>query len=98
MPANSAGACQKIPSLYPKLATSDTTFWCMPAEYCWRGLFAGVTFSSKITPAKFKMRQQNFRGKKDIIYSPAKSGQNCITPMFGLSMNHTLCVKLECIA
>jgi hypothetical protein len=40
---------------------SDGIFWRASAEFCWRGSFAGATFASKTVPAKFKMRQQNFR-------------------------------------
>jgi hypothetical protein len=46
---------------------SDGIFWCTPAEFCWRGSFAGATFISKTAPAKFKMRQQNFRRASKII-------------------------------
>jgi hypothetical protein len=43
----------------PACTTVDSIFWCAPAELCWCESFAGVTFSSKTAPAKFKMRQQN---------------------------------------
>jgi hypothetical protein len=48
---------------------SDCIFWRVPAEFCWRGSFAGATFISKTAPAKFKMRQQNFRCASKILHS-----------------------------
>jgi hypothetical protein len=39
---------------------SDGIFWRAPAEFCWHRSFAGMTFTPKTAPAKFKMRQQNF--------------------------------------
>jgi hypothetical protein len=46
---------------------SDGIFWHTPAELCWCKSFAGATFASKTAPAKFKMRQQNFRRASKII-------------------------------
>jgi hypothetical protein len=48
--------------------SSDGIFWHAPAEFCWRGSFAGATFASKTVPAKFKMRQQSLRRTGKIIY------------------------------
>jgi hypothetical protein len=39
----------------------DGIFLRAPTEFCWRGSFAGATYISKTAPAKFKMRQQNFK-------------------------------------
>ncbi len=49
------------------ILSSDGIFWHAPAECCWHRSFAGVTFISKTMPAKFKMRQQNFRHASKII-------------------------------
>jgi hypothetical protein len=48
---------------------TDGIFWHAPAEFCWRGSFAGVTFASKTAPETFQMCQQNFRCTSKIINS-----------------------------
>jgi hypothetical protein len=47
---------------------SNGFFWRTPTEFCWPRSFAGMTFTSKTTQAKIKMRQQNIRGASKIIH------------------------------
>ena len=46
---------------------SEGIFWHARAEFCWHESFAGTTIASKTAPAKFKMREQNFRCASKII-------------------------------